>query len=71
MNFDHIVLNVGDMDNMLKFYEKVMLFSVERLEEYRNGTAPFPIIQPKRKYEPLLFIYVSSRVGKLNEQTAE
>ena len=42
---DHIVLNVVDMEAMLKFYTEVIELPSERLEEYRRGEAPFPSVR--------------------------
>ena len=42
---DHIVLNVVDMEAMLKFYTEVVGLPPERLEEYRRGEAPFPSVR--------------------------
>lgn len=42
---DHIVLNVLDEEKMISFYSEVMLFSCERLEEYRAGEVPFPSVR--------------------------
>lgn len=42
---DHIVINVDDINKMLKFYTEVLLLSSERLEEYRDGKVPFPSVR--------------------------
>lgn len=42
---DHIVLNVSDLEGMLRFYTEVMGFPTERLEAYRNEDAPFPSVR--------------------------
>ena len=42
---DHIVLNVQDEEQMITFYSEVMMFSPERLEEYRAGKVPFPSVR--------------------------
>jgi len=42
---DHIVLNVEDDEIMIAFYLKILMLSVERLEEYRAGKAPFPSVR--------------------------
>ena len=42
---DHIVLNIQDEEQMITFYSEVMLFTCERLEEYRAGKVPFPSVR--------------------------
>jgi len=42
---DHIVLNVTDDANMMRFYSEVMHFTAERLQEYREGKVPFPSVR--------------------------
>lgn len=42
---DHIVLNVTDMERMLRFYTGVMEFPAERLDAYRAGSVPFPSVR--------------------------
>jgi hypothetical protein len=42
---DHIVLNVEDDEKMIAFYANVLMFTTERLEEYRAGKAPFPSVR--------------------------
>ena len=42
---DHIVLNVENIESMIAFYSKVLMLDSERLEEYRNGTVPFPSVR--------------------------
>jgi extradiol dioxygenase family protein len=42
---DHLVLNVGDVEKSVEFYRNVLRFSVERLEEFRNGEVPFPSVR--------------------------
>jgi catechol 2,3-dioxygenase-like lactoylglutathione lyase family enzyme len=42
---DHIVLNIEDDEKMIAFYEKVLQFPTERLDEYRSGKAPFPSVR--------------------------
>ncbi len=64
---DHIVLNVEDEEQMIAFYEKVMMLPAERLEEFRAGKVPFPSVRlnadtiidlfPKKMWEK------SARVG--------
>jgi catechol 2,3-dioxygenase-like lactoylglutathione lyase family enzyme len=41
---DHIVLNVEDDEKMIAFYSEVLMFALERLEEYRAGDVPFPSV---------------------------
>ena len=42
---DHIVLNVEDVETMMRFYTNVMGFTAERLTEYRAGKVPFPSVR--------------------------
>lgn len=42
MDLDHIVLNVADIDVAIDFYESIVGLSVERLDEFRAGSVPFP-----------------------------
>ena len=44
-SMDHIVLNVEDDKNMIKFYSKIMMLETERLEEYLAGEVPFPSVR--------------------------
>jgi glyoxylase I family protein len=43
--FDHVVLNVTDIDSSVKFYSEVLGLVIERLKEYHNGDAPFPFMR--------------------------
>lgn len=45
MKFDHIVLNVHSMSEMVEFYRDVLMCTVERLDEYKAGNALFPIVR--------------------------
>jgi len=40
--WDHIVLNVEDEENMVRFYEEILGFPAERMDAYRKGEVPFP-----------------------------
>lgn len=42
---DHIVLNVRDDEKMIAFYENILQFPTERLDEYRSGKVPFPSLR--------------------------
>lgn len=42
LEFDHIVLNVADVERSLGFYCGVLGLEPERVEEWREGKAPFP-----------------------------
>ncbi len=42
---DHIVLNVQDMEKMLRFYTDTLQLAPERLDEYSSGRVPFPSIR--------------------------
>ena len=43
--FDHIVINVVDIDKMLRFYTEVVQLQGERLEEFAAGQVPFPSVR--------------------------
>jgi len=43
--FDHIVINVVDIDKMLHFYTEVLQLQGERLEEFAAGQVPFPSVR--------------------------
>lgn len=42
LEFDHIVLNVADVERSLEFYCGVLGLEPVRVEEWREGRAPFP-----------------------------
>ena len=42
---DHMVLNVEDDEKMVAFYAKVIMFPIERPDEYRSGKVPFPSVR--------------------------
>ena len=42
---DHIVLNVEDDEKMIPFYENILQFPTERLDEYRSGKVSFPSLR--------------------------
>ena len=42
---DHIVLNMDDEESMIAFYTSVLQLAPERLQEYRDGTVPFPSVR--------------------------
>lgn len=43
--FDHLVLNVSDVERALRFYGGTLGLAVERAEEWRAGKAPFPSVR--------------------------
>jgi catechol 2,3-dioxygenase-like lactoylglutathione lyase family enzyme len=43
--FDHIVLNVSDVERSLVWYVDVLGLEPERVDEWRTGTAPFPSVR--------------------------
>ena len=42
---DHLVLNVRDLDGALRFYGEALGLEVLRLDEFRQGKAPFPSVR--------------------------
>jgi catechol 2,3-dioxygenase-like lactoylglutathione lyase family enzyme len=42
---DHIVLNVADVDRSLDWYTGELGLEGERVDEWRNGEAPFPSVR--------------------------
>jgi len=45
MFMDHIVLNAEDVDLLMSFYSQVIGLKPERLEQYHDGTVPFPSLR--------------------------
>ena len=45
LKMDHIVINVVDIDKMLKFYTEVLQMTGERLEEFEEHKVPFPSVR--------------------------
>jgi catechol 2,3-dioxygenase-like lactoylglutathione lyase family enzyme len=43
--FDHLVLNVGDVERSLAFYCGVLGLEPVRVQEWRAGEAPFPSVR--------------------------
>jgi catechol 2,3-dioxygenase-like lactoylglutathione lyase family enzyme len=44
-SLDHIVLNTADVERSLAWYTDVLGLEPERVEEWRNGDAPFPSVR--------------------------
>jgi catechol 2,3-dioxygenase-like lactoylglutathione lyase family enzyme len=44
-DFDHLVLNVSDVERSLAFYCGPLGLAAERVEQWRAGTAPFPSVR--------------------------
>lgn len=42
---DHIVLNTADTERSLVWYTRVLGLEAERVEEWRQGAAPFPSVR--------------------------
>jgi catechol 2,3-dioxygenase-like lactoylglutathione lyase family enzyme len=42
---DHIVLNVSDIEQSLKFYTEVLGLKGERVEEFKDGKVGFPSVR--------------------------
>ncbi|MFG1710433.1 VOC family protein [Nonomuraea sp. M3C6] len=45
--FDHLVLNVRDVERALQFYSETLGLEQERVPEWRAGKAPFPSVLPE------------------------
>ncbi|MCD0481064.1 VOC family protein [Streptacidiphilus sp. ASG 303] len=45
IGFDHLVLNVADVERSLAFYCGPLGLAPVRVEEWRAGTAPFPSVR--------------------------
>ncbi|MFF7453619.1 VOC family protein [Kitasatospora sp. NPDC008115] len=43
--FDHLVLNVGDVERSLEFYSGLLGLEPVRVDEWRAGKAPFPSVR--------------------------
>jgi catechol 2,3-dioxygenase-like lactoylglutathione lyase family enzyme len=45
VNFDHVVLNVADLERSLAFYCGELGLEPARVDEWRRGDAPFPSVR--------------------------
>jgi catechol 2,3-dioxygenase-like lactoylglutathione lyase family enzyme len=45
LGLDHIVINVTDLDESLKFYGEVLALEVLRLDQFRRGQVGFPSLR--------------------------
>ena len=45
IGFDHLGLNVNDVDRALEFYTGTLGLEALRLDEFRSGDAPFPSVR--------------------------
>ncbi|GHH23125.1 VOC family protein [Streptomyces lanatus] len=45
INFDHLVLNVADIERSLAFYTGPLGLEPVRVEQWREGKAPFPSVR--------------------------
>jgi catechol 2,3-dioxygenase-like lactoylglutathione lyase family enzyme len=45
VGFDHLVLNVADVDRSLAWYCDELGLDAERVDEWRKGEAPFPSVR--------------------------
>jgi catechol 2,3-dioxygenase-like lactoylglutathione lyase family enzyme len=45
VDFDHLVLNVADVERSLAFYTGPLGLAAERVDEWRAGTLPFPSVR--------------------------
>jgi len=44
-DLDHIVLNVDDIEQSLKFYTEILGLSGERVDEFKAGKVGFPSVR--------------------------
>ena len=45
LNLDHVVLNCTDIDTTLNWYTEQLGLAPERVDEWRQGIAPFPSVR--------------------------
>ena len=45
IDFDHLVLNVADVERSLSFYTEVLGLTPLRVEDWRAGRVPFPSVR--------------------------
>src|ERR1051325_6221723 len=65
---DHIVIWVEDQLRSVEFFEKVVGFSGERVDEFRNGKVIFPSVRVSE--DSLLDLMPRALAPKLNVKTA-
>jgi catechol 2,3-dioxygenase-like lactoylglutathione lyase family enzyme len=63
VDFDHLVLNVADVERALGFYCGPLGLAATRVEEWRAGTVPFPSV---RVNERTIIDLVSKPRGESN-----
>ncbi|PLX78317.1 MAG: extradiol dioxygenase [Desulfuromonas sp.] len=61
---DHIVLNVVDVDAMLHFYVEVIGVHGERVDDFRDGTVPFPSVRLNQ--DTIIDLFPKTMWGKDN-----
>ncbi|WP_202232057.1 VOC family protein [Actinacidiphila reveromycinica] len=59
--FDHLVLNVADVERSLRFYCGTLGLAPVRVEEWREGRAPFPSVRVSA--ETIIDLVAHERAG--------
>ncbi len=60
--FDHIVINVVDIDKMIQFYTEILQLPGERLEEFNAGQVPFPSV--RLSADSIIDLFPKKNVGE-------
>jgi catechol 2,3-dioxygenase-like lactoylglutathione lyase family enzyme len=59
---DHLVLNVSDVERSLAYYTSVLGLEGERVEEWRQGAAPFPSVRIDAG--TIIDLFAGERIGE-------